>query len=128
MQIFDGRQLKEAVEMFGLDIKCSNSLSDWYLTVGFSKNQGAIFLNWELPARKVVDLFLKHGNNLAIDFYTGDIDLVERIDRYGPWVSFETIDFWELTTLLNESDTWHVRYLLHVQTEAHLPTPFQPAA
>lgn len=122
MQIFDGRQLKEAVETFNLDIKCSDSLSDWYLTLDSEK--GAIFLNWELDREKVVDLFLKQSNRLSLDFYVGDIDLSQELKCYGPWVPFEMIDFWELAEILQHCEVWHVRYLLHVQTGSHLPILF----
>jgi len=124
MEIFDGYKLRQAVETFGLDIKCSDSLKDWYLTLG----DGAIYLNWELSSQDMIDLFIEKGNSFALDFWVGDLDLAEinfGISDYAPWVPFEMIDLWEFDKVMKRCQKWHVRYMLHAQSSPHAPTLFE---
>lgn len=124
MEIFDGYQFRRAVETFGLDIKCSMSPPDWYLTLG----DGAIYLNWELSSEEMIDLFIEKGNHFTLDFWVGDLDLAEinfGIPDYAPWVPFEMVDLWEFDKIMRRCQKWHVRYMLHAQSSPHTPRLFE---
>jgi hypothetical protein len=123
MEIFDGYQLRQMVEAFEFDTKCSISPPEWYLTLG----DKAIYLNWELPSKEMIDLFIEKGNSFSLDFWVGDLDLAEinfGIADYAPWVPFEMVDLWEFDKIMKRCEMWHVRCMLHVQDSPHTPKLF----
>jgi hypothetical protein len=124
MEIFDGYKLRQAIEAFGFDVKCSDPLKDWYLTVG----DNAIFLNWEVSRDSLIDLYLEKNRTHSIDFFVGDLDLSaidSELQVYAPWLHFEMIDLWELAEVAKRCEKWHVRCMLYVQDSPHAPTLFE---
>ena len=123
MEIFDGYKLRQEIESLGFDIKCSDPFKDWYLTV----DNNAIFLNWEVSRDELTDLHLTKNRIHLIDFFVGDLDLSaisSELQVYAPWIHFEMIDFWELAEVAKLCEKWHVRCMLYVQDDPHMPRLF----